>query len=140
MNDFLFKSANSRLGIIDAAQRRLGADLAEAQQYGNTTEAGEIIQQMANLEAEKRNMQQLKDDYMRGQQPNDEEVSEAEFMAMTPKQMKRHPQAGALVDRIFSKSKYYTPDQWSDPKVQKGVRDGLAEVDRRNAEERSRGN
>lgn len=63
MNDFLYQSANARRTIINTAQQRLMSDVAEAQAYGNTTEAGEILQQIANLEAEKKNLDQLQADY-----------------------------------------------------------------------------
>jgi hypothetical protein len=42
---------------------------------------------------------------------------------------------GEDIDRIFSKSKYYTKNQWADPDVAARVQAGMSEVQRR----RSRG-
>ena len=38
---------------------------------------------------------------------------------------------GEDVDRIFSKSKYYDPNQWNDPEVSSRINAGVREVERR---------
>jgi hypothetical protein len=119
-DDFLFRSVNARLGIIDATQQRLAADIAEARQYGNEVEAGECIQRLANLDAEKRNLQQTRNDYIKANQPapfNPDAWRSKRVEEMTPND------AFAMINAT-SKYAKMTPEEY---------RAGYAETQRRKA-------
>lgn len=84
------------------------------------------MQAYANLETEENNLISSYQRHVARNRPREAAaISDSEFLAMAPERMLDHPE---LVDRVFSKSKYYSPDQWNDPEVAQRVRAGMAEV------------
>jgi hypothetical protein len=82
-------------------------------------------------------LRQLADDHIAATAPKaEDEMTDAEFQAMSPEKMAKHPEA---VERIFSKSKYYSRDMWNDPVVQQRVREGQAKWADDHKEYRRRG-
>jgi hypothetical protein len=129
MADFKAQAAEQRLKVLRAARQQVAANIASYEANGDVDSAADEIQTFANLETEEQN---LINSYRRYEAQNAPRqpgpISDNEFMAMSPENMLRHPET---IDRIFSKSKYYSKDQWSDPEVAQRVRDGMAEIERR---------
>lgn len=128
-DDFKTQAARQRLKILAAAKQQVSANIARYEAEGDTDSAADEIQAYANLESEETNLVSSFQRYQAASAPRQSEpISDSEFMAMSPERMLQHPE---LVDRIFQKSKLYTPGQWSEPAVADGVRRGLAEIERR---------
>jgi hypothetical protein len=98
-----------------------------------TNTAADEIQMIANISAERANLERLHSDYVARQNQVAEPMTDQEFQAASPAKMAQNP---AMVEKIFQGSKYYTPDQWKDPEVRRRFNEGIAEVGRRRAEGR----
>ena len=134
MADFKQQAAEQRLKVLRAAKAQVAADLARYEADGDLDMAANEIQAFSNLESEEQNLINSYNRYVASNTPRAARpMTDAEFTAMSPEQMMEHPEA---VDRLFSKSKYYSPDQWSDPKVVERMTAGVAEVQRRKREGR----
>lgn len=128
-DDFKTEAARQRLKVLAAAKAQVSANIARYESEGDMDSAADEIQAFSNLEAEEQNVVNSYQRYQAASAPRQPEaISDSEFMAMSPERMLSHPE---LVDKIFSKSRYYSPDQWSQPEVAAGVRRGLAEIERR---------
>jgi hypothetical protein len=128
-DDFFISAAQRRANELAADLAEIDASLARARADGNSYAASEMIQNRANILAERRNLEASYNEYVRAQQPQQQvPTTEGEFMARAPERM-----TGEDVDRIFRKSKYARDINWSDPSVASRVQQGLAEVQRRKA-------
>lgn len=128
-DDFKAKAAQQRLKVLQAARQQVAANISRYEAEGDLDSAADEIQAYANLETEEQNLVNSYQRYQAASAPRQPEpISDSEFLAMSPERMLQHPE---LVDRVFSKSKYYTPGQWSEPAVADGVRRGLAEIEKR---------
>lgn len=129
MSDFYEDAAMLRYRTLEAAKAQCQADLARYQAAGDEYAAAEELQTLATLNDQVTSLQRLHNQYRQQMNPPSQAtMTDSEFMALSPERMAQHPEA---IDRLFSKSKYYSPDQWSDPKVQGLVRAGMDEVQRR---------
>ncbi len=126
MSDFYEDAAKKRYAILEAAKARCIANLEEHRAIGNDMDAQEEIQTLATLNDQMASLQRLHQQYHEARNPVRHEMTEKEWEAMSPEQMRHHPEA---IDQIFAKSKYYTKDQWSDPEVARRVRAGLQQVE-----------
>jgi hypothetical protein len=128
-DDFKTEAARARLKVLAAAKAQVAANISRYESENDVASASDELQAYANLETEEQNLVNAYQRYQAQSAPRQPEpISDSEFMAMSPERMLQHPE---LVDKIFSKSRYYTPDQWSQPAVADGVRRGLAEIERR---------
>ena len=129
MSDFKTEAARARLKVLSAAKMQLAANISRYEAEGDLDSASDEIQAYANLESEEQNLVNSYQRYQAASAPRQQEpISDSEFLAMSPERMLENPQ---LVDKIFSKSKYYSKDQWQDPEVASRVRAGLAEIEKR---------
>lgn len=128
--DFFVEVAQQRAQELTADLAEMEAALLRARSEGDEHSARQLIQGIANGRAERRNLEVTYNEYVVSQAPRHEVTSDAEFLARAPERM-----TGEDIDRIFSKSKYYTKNQWADPDVAARVQAGMSEVQRR----RSRG-
>ena len=129
MSDFKTEAARARLKVLSAAKQQVSANIARYESEGDLDSASDEIQAYANLESEEQNLVNSYQRYQAASAPRQSEpISDSEFLAMSPERMLENPQ---LVDKIFSKSKYYSKDQWQDPEVASRVRAGLAEIEKR---------
>ncbi len=128
MSDFYDEAARQRYATLEAAKARVVANLEEYRAIGDEASAAEELQTLATLNDQQQSLRRLHQQYNAQRNPPQQEMSDAEFVAMSPERMAQNP---AAIDRIFSKSKYYTPNQWSDPEVAKRAQAGVAEVERR---------
>lgn len=125
--DFFLQAAQQRAAEIDADVAELNSGLARARLDGDDYSARQLVQSLANAKAERRNLEATYNEYVQSQQPRQEApTSDAEFMARAPERM-----TGEDLDRVMSKSKYYSKDMWSDPEVAARVNAGVLEVQRR---------
>jgi hypothetical protein len=69
MSDFLLDNAEKRLRVLQAAKQRALADLAEHRAEGNDYAAQEQLGALAHLEVEERGIVQMRQDYLRAQNP-----------------------------------------------------------------------
>jgi hypothetical protein len=69
MTDFYSDSAKRRLEMIEAERSAATADLSAAKANGDYDSAGQAIQQIANLDAERANLANLYNSYVASQQP-----------------------------------------------------------------------
>jgi hypothetical protein len=127
-DDFFISAAQKRAQEIDCDVAEMQAGLARCRADGDTHTATQLIQGLANAKAERRNLESTYAEYTASQRPQQAPGTEAEFMARAPERM-----TGEDLDRVFSKSKYYTKGQWADPEIAARVNAGCAEVQRRKA-------
>ena len=73
-DDFYTQAARSRAEAIEMQIAASRADLLVHRQNGSLQEAGETVQQIANLEAERANLTTLYNNYVASQQPRQPEV------------------------------------------------------------------
>lgn len=119
---------------FQAKQQQLLSDYNTHKANGDEFGADETIDRLNALEAEAAAFQRNQQRYQ--QQPQQVPLTDAEVQALSPERLSQHPEA---IDRIFSKSKYYTPGQWSEPEIARRVKQGWDEVQRRRRDERLRG-
>ena len=132
-DDFKTQAAQQRLKVLAAAKARVAANISTYEANGDVDSAADELQAYSNLESEEQNLINSYNRYVASNTPRAARpMTDAEFTAMSPEQMMERPDA---VDKIFSTSKYYTKDQWSDPKVVERMTAGVAEVQRRRREE-----
>jgi len=127
-DDFYDSAARQRYAVLQAARSRCVANLEEYRATGNDIDAQEEIQTLATLDDQMASLQRLHQQYQQSRNPNPTSVGDQEFIAMSPERMAQNPE---LVERIFQKSKYYDPNQWSDPEVRSRFAAGIEEVKRR---------
>lgn len=127
-DDFYDSAARQRYAVLQAARSRCVANLEEYRATGNDIDAQEEIQTLATLDDQMASLQRLHQQYQQSRNPNPTSVGDQEFIAMSPERMAQNPE---LVERIFQKSKYYDPNQWSDPEVKTRFMAGVEEVKRR---------
>jgi hypothetical protein len=133
-DDFKARAAEQRLKVLSAAKSQVAANIALYESNGDLDSAADELQAYANLETEENNLVSSYQRHVARNAPRDPgPISDTEFMAMSPERMLQHPET---VDRIFSKSKYYSKDQWGDPEVAGRVRAGMAAVEQRKREGR----
>jgi hypothetical protein len=126
-DDFYTRTLNAQIGNLRDARRTIMNEVERYKRMNDHEGAAEYAQDIANLDAQERAIVDLHNRHVAQNQPA-APLTDAEFMALSPERMAQHPEA---VDRIFSKSKYYDKNQWSDPNVQRLVREGVAEAQRR---------
>ncbi len=81
-NDFYIDAAITRANTIEAELAAARADLAAHRANGDTDSAGVSIQQIANLESERANLNNLYAAYVQSQQPpQPEQLTDEERMA-----------------------------------------------------------
>jgi hypothetical protein len=123
MSDFYSDSAQKRLAMIEAERAAALADLAAFRSQSDYESAGNAIQQVANLDAERANLAQLYNNYVASQTPpapeqlTQEERNARPWHKMTPDD--------AL--QLARTSKYGRDLDWNNPHV----RAGWAESQRR---------
>ena len=133
----LYQAMDHRLHRINAERLRWQANLAEHRADGNEDGIGESLAHLAEVNRHESELRQLADDHIRASAPKEAEtMTDAEFEAMSPEKMMKHPEA---IERIFAKSKYYSRDMWNDPVVQARVREGQAKWASDHNEYRRRG-
>jgi hypothetical protein len=129
MADFKLQAAQARLKVLAAAKAQVAANISRYESENDLESAADEVQVFSNLESEESNLISSFQRYQAASAPRQvEPISDSEFLAMSPERMLENPQ---LVDKIFSKSKYYSKDQWQDPEVASRVRAGLAEIEKR---------
>jgi hypothetical protein len=122
-NDFYAQAAISRANMIEAEMAAAKADLMAHRANNDVESASASVQQIANLEAERANLNTLYQQYVQSQQPpqpeqlTDEERNARPWHKMTPDD-------GLALAR---QSKYGRSLDWNDP----NVRSGYAEAQRR---------
>jgi hypothetical protein len=123
VSDFYQDSAQRRLQQIDAERQAALADLSAHRLNSDYDSAGQVIQQIANLDSERSNLTALYQQYVASNTPpapeqlTDEERNARPWHKMTPDD-------GLAVAR---QSKYGKSLDWNDPHV----RSGYAEAQRR---------
>lgn len=128
-DDFKLQAAQQRLKVLQAAKQQVAANISRYEAEGDLDSASDEIQAFSNLESEEQNLVNSYQRYQAASAPRQPEpISNSEFLAMSPERMLQHPE---LVDRVFSKSKYYTPGMWGEPEVRQRVNAGLAEIEKR---------
>jgi hypothetical protein len=134
----LYQAMDQRLLKLNAERLRWQANLAEYRAEGNEEGIGVSLATLAEVNRHEKELRELADDHIASiNKANErEEMTDAEFLAMSPEKMAKHPEA---VERIFSKSKYYSRDMWNDPVVQQRVREGQAKWADDHKEYRRRG-
>src|SRR4051794_17604036 len=125
MSDFKREAMNQRYKVLQAAKAQVAANISNYEASGDTDSAADEIQAYSNLESEEQNLVASYQRHLAPRPPAPPET-EGEWRSKSPERMTEHD-----VDKIFSRSKYYTRDQWSDPTVAEGVRRGLIEVQNR---------
>jgi hypothetical protein len=126
-NDFYTEVARQRALELDADMAEINAGLARAKAEGDDHSARQLIQGLANARAERRNLEIEYQQYVASQQPRQPApATDGEWMMRPADKM-----TGEDVDRIFAKSKFYTPGMWSERETADRVNAGLAEVERR---------
>jgi hypothetical protein len=130
-NDFFLDAARRKQASINAEIARVDAELIAARAEDNDLDAGELVSQRASLRDLSRCVGQEISDYIAQHNQRAPELTDAEFMALSPERMMQHPEA---VEAIFKKSKYYDPqNDPNDPGFRKRYMDGVQEVARRRA-------
>jgi hypothetical protein len=116
---------------LKARLKRLEAEFAEYEDMGLSEDPGalNILEQITDIEAKGAALTRLWKQEEARNRPR-AKMTEAEFLSMSPEEMKRRADMGdcEAIDRIFSKSKYYDKDQWSDPDVRQRVFDAVQEI------------
>jgi hypothetical protein len=126
--DFYEKSVRKQWRAIEVARQQSLTALAEAKNVGDSFSGAEAIQNLADLDAQARNLQALQQQYYQSQQGPAPQTRE-EWQAKPADRMT--PQDGLEVMR---QSRYGRDLTWSDP----NVRAGVAEVMRRRQAEGKR--
>jgi hypothetical protein len=107
--DFKAQAAQQRLKVLQAARQQVAANISRYEAEGDLDSAADEMQAYANLETEENNLISSYQRHVARNTPREPAaISDSEFLAMAPERMLDHPE---LVDRVFSKSKYYSPDQ-----------------------------
>jgi hypothetical protein len=125
MDDFYTASAAQRINHLEAERARQLAQLAEAKANSDYESAGQAVQEIANIEAQKTNLISLHEQYVASQTPQRppeltrEERDAKPWNRMTPDD--------AL--ELARKSKYGKDLDWNNA----DVRAGWAEAQRRRA-------
>jgi hypothetical protein len=122
-DDFYTQAARARAETIEMQIAASRADLLVHRNQGDLQAAGDAVQQIANLEAERANLTTLYNNYVASQQPAQPEVLTDEERNARPWH-KMTPDDGLALART---SKYGKNLDWSDP----NVRSGYAEAQRR---------
>jgi hypothetical protein len=123
--DFYVDAAQQRAAQIDAERSAAIADLQAFKAGGDRDSASECVQRIANLDAERSNLEGLYQRYVASQQPYTPPPSnEAERMAKSWEKMD-----GNDVLELTRTSKYAKNIDWNDPYM----RAGYAEAMRRKA-------
>jgi hypothetical protein len=127
MSDFYQDSAHRRLQQIEAERAAAMADLAAHRLNSDYDSAGQVIQQVANLDSERANLTALYQRYVTENTPAAPEQ-------LTDEERNARPWHKMTADdglQLAKTSKYGRNLDWSDP----NIRSGYAEAQRR----RSRG-
>ncbi len=125
MSDFYQDSAQRRLQQLNANRAASLADLEVHKLNGDHDAAGEVIQNLANIDAERANLTQLYQNYVQSQQPPQQPEQ-------TPEEINAKPWHRMTPDDALSlarTSKYGRDLDWNNPHV----RAGWAESQRRKA-------
>jgi hypothetical protein len=132
MSDFFMDVANKQVANIDAEVARVDAELMKCRVNNDPYEALDLIQQRANLRDSRRALLQEQSDYVAQFNRRAPELTDSEFLALSPERMLQHPEA---VEKIFQKSKYYDRADGYDPNSEfsKRFSAGIEEVKRRRA-------
>ncbi|WP_316200804.1 MULTISPECIES: hypothetical protein [unclassified Bradyrhizobium] len=129
--DFFIRAARKRALELDADIREIETGMMRARADDDELRAAELFDGLTAARDARVRLDREVDHYVRQNTPPQQQpMTDAEFMAMSPERMQQHPEA---LNRIFSKSKYYDKQMWSDPDVVRRVSDGVAEVERRRA-------
>jgi hypothetical protein len=121
--------AEHSLAQIRAQRAQAQAYFVQYQADGDINGAAEMASAIAELDDKAGSVTRLYQREVQSRQPRQAPAgTEAEFLARSPENM-----TGQDVDRIFSKSKYYTPGQWAEPEVRARIIAGEQEVARRRA-------
>jgi len=122
-DDFLLSNAEKRLQGIRAAKQRCMANLAEYQASECDDAAQEELGALAHLEVEERGIHQMRQDYLRAQNPAPQ--------PQTPEELRVKPAEKMTwsdgLEVAVGNSKYGKGVDFNDPNVQRGY----AEVQRR---------
>jgi hypothetical protein len=113
--DFNIEAAEQQAAYIDAAIKQQIADLAAYRGAHDVDGAATVVQTIADLEASKRNLTQLCQDYIESQQPRQEVLTEEERIAKPWNRMTAED--GLAVAR---QSKYGKNLDWNDAHVRAG--------------------
>src|SRR6476660_8986222 len=120
MSDFYRDSAERRLQQLNATRAASLADLEAHKLNGDHDAAGEVIQNLANIDAERANLTQLYQNYVQSQQPPQPEH-------LTPEELQNRPwyklSAEQALQVATEGSKYGKGLDYSDPNVQAGWRE-----------------
>ena len=118
--NFYTQAARSRAEAIEMQIAASRADLLVHRNNSDLQAAGETVQQIANLEAERANLTTLYNNYVASQQPRQPEVLTDEERNARPWH-KMTPDDGLQLART---SKYGKSLDWNDPNVVAGWRAG----------------
>jgi hypothetical protein len=129
--DYIAKGVRDNIADCDADIAQISANIARAQADGDEYAMKEQIEGYAAAQSRRRDLMAAYNEHMQRQTPQAAASTEAEFLARSPERMN-----GEDVDRIFSKSKYYSKGQWQDPEINARVMAGVREVQARKREGR----
>lgn len=124
-DDFYTHSAAQRMQTLEAGRAQALANLEQAKASADYDSAGEAIQNIADIEAEKANLVRLHQQYVQSQQPAAPPELSSEERAAKP--LERMSWNDAL--DLAKTSKYAKDLSWDDP----NVRAGYFEAQRRRA-------
>ena len=127
-DDFYLRTAREQYKVLQTQIQKCEAELAEHEANGDEYEPRQLMGDRSVLRAAQAALEHDYNERVRKLNHREPEMTDAEFVAMSPERMAQNPVA---VDRIFSKSKYYTPNQWADPEVAKRTAAGVQGVIRR---------
>jgi hypothetical protein len=116
MSDFYRDSAERRLAQLSANRAASIADLEAHKLNGDHDAAGEVIQNLANIDAERANLTQLYQSYVQSQQPRQPDV-------LTDEERNARPWHKMTADdglQLAKTSKYGKSLDWNDPHVRAG--------------------
>jgi hypothetical protein len=119
-DDFNSNAAMHRGRQLVAARKQAEAHLAQAEAYGDVELAAEKIQELANIDREGRDLNDLHNSYVQHRNPPPQAPqTEGEFMSKAPERMDYNDTL-----RIVSKSRYgqVTPEE---------LKRGISELQRR---------
>lgn len=127
-DDFTTEVARRRLKQIDAQLMQHQANYASHEAEGEVEGAVWEADQISGLLAQRQNVLNAYNQHQQARNAVPPKMTEAEFQAMSPEQMARHPEA---IEQVFAKSKYYSPQDAQDPEFQRRFYAGMEEVKRR---------
>jgi hypothetical protein len=120
MSDFYQDSAARRLQQIDAERQAALADLSAHRLNSDYDSAGQVIQQIANLDSERQNLVALHERYVAQNTPAPPEV-------LTPEELQNRPWYKLTAEQALQVategSKYGKGLTYADPNVQAGWRE-----------------